>query len=274
MNGESPYRLAVETDCRLIKGGTLSPEEREGIAAALLEGARPSPPAKPAGQRELYPVFYVPGEGVKVRSLMGQAPKTKILAGNMVELEILRLLCLLAPEHPQVVSMREETLRRLKSACFASQDDGVGECFDASLLALRFLCAAVPEDTAWIQSRIGNYNRHAGEKKRPWFSLWYFWLCLSEMPLELALSEIGKHREELEKKLRRSYVMHSSQDRALHPMLLCMLRNLMARLPEYGWLRERQPYLDEQGRARLDLGKNPGKFPQTQALQTPSSVLK
>ena len=61
------------------------------------------------------------------------------------------------------------------------------------------------------------------------------------MPLELALPEIAQHRVELEKKLRRSYVMHSEQDRALHPMLVCMLRNLMSRLPEYSWLAGCEP---------------------------------
>ncbi|WP_322175496.1 hypothetical protein [Acutalibacter caecimuris] len=233
---KSPYRLAVETDYRLIRGETIPPEERADIAARILAGARPAGPAEPEGKRALYPVFYVPEEGLQVRSLMGQTAKTKILAGNLYELETLRLLCLLAPEEPQVQAMQEQTLRRLRGTCFGNQDDGMGECFDASLVALRFLCAAAPEDTAWIQSRVDNYNRHAGEKKRPWFPLWYFWLCLSEMPLAVALPEVEKHREELEKKLRRSYVMNSPQDRALHPMLVCMLRNLMGRLPAYGWL--------------------------------------
>lgn len=254
MSEKSPYRLTVETNYRLIKGETLSRAEQDDIAAGLITAARPFKPAEPTGKRELYPVFYIPPEGVKVRTLMGQTPKTKILAGNMYELEILRLLCLLAPDDPKVQLMRDYTLRRLRSACFGWGDDGVGECFDASLVVLRFLCAAAPEDKAWIRSRIENYNRHAVEKKRPWFPLWYFWLCLSEMPYELALPEIDKHRMELEKKLRRSYVMNSEQDRALHPMLVCMLRNLMSRLPEYAWLRERQVHVSpKDGRVRLDM---------------------
>lgn len=254
MEERSPYRLTIETNYRLIKGETLSKEEQESITAKLLTAAEPSEPIVPTGNRELYPIFYIPPEGVKLRSLLGQTPKTKILAGNMYELEILRLLCLLAPEAPKVQFMRDETLRRLKSTCFGNQDDGMGECFDASLVVLRFLCAAAPEDTAWIKSRIENYNRHAGEKKRPWFPLWYFWLCLSEMPLELALPEIEKHRVELEKKLRRSYVMNSEQDRALHPMLVHMLRNLMSRLPEYAWIKDRAVRVNpKDGRVQLDM---------------------
>lgn len=250
------YRLAVETDRRMIMGEELSRREREEIAAALLEEARPFVPAQAGGERRTAPVFYAPGEDVKVRSLLGQTPKTKLLSGNMVELEILRLLCLLAPEGPKVGFMREETLRRLKTACFASMDDGQGECFDASLVALRFLCAAAPEDTEWIQSRVDNYNRHAGEKKRPWFSLWYFWLCLSEMPMEVAGPEIEKHRENLERRLRRSLVMNREPDRTVHPVILCMVRNLMARLPEYHWVKGRGVYVSpKDGRLRLDLSE-------------------
>lgn len=253
----SVYRTAIETNYRLIKGGELSEDERGGIVSELLSAAEP---AEFTGGRELYPIFYIPPEGVGLRSLMGQTPKTKIFAGNMYELEILRLLCLLAPDDPKVLLMRDRTLLRLRSACFGWGDDGVGECFDTSLVVLRFLCAAAPEDEDWIRSRIENYNNHSGEKKRPWFPLWYFWLCLSEMPLELALPEIEKHRVELEKKLRRSYVMNSPQDRALHPMLVCMLRNLMCRLPEYSWLRGRQAILDPRdGRVRLDM-EPPEKF--------------
>lgn len=250
----SVYRTAIETNYRLIKSGELSEPERAAIVSELLSAAEPAEPAEFTGGRELYPLFYIPPEGVGLRSLMGQTPKTKIFAGNMYELEILRLLCLLAPEDPRVASMRGRTLRRLKSTCFGWEDDGVGECFDASLLVLRFLCAAAPEDRNWIKSRIANYNNHAGEKKRPWFSLWYFWLCLSEMPPELALPEIERRREELEKKLRRSYVMNSPQDRALHPMLVCMLRNLMSRLPEYSRIRGLAPSIDPRdGRVFLDV---------------------
>lgn len=254
MTEKSPYRLAVETDYRLIKGEAISEQERSGIAAELMAAAEPSADSGIRNSRGMYPIFYLPPEEVKVRSLMGQTPKTRILSGNMYELEILRLLCLLAPEAPKVQSMREKTLCRLRSACFGWGDDGVGECFDASLVVLRFLCAAAPKDREWIKSRIDNYNRHAGEKKRPWFPLWYFWLCLSEMPLELAMPEIERHKTELEKKLRRSYVMNSEQDRALHPMLVCMLRNLMSRLPKYGWARACTVCADpKSGRVRLDV---------------------
>lgn len=261
----SPYALVVETDRRLIQGETLSPEERASISETLLAEAEPSPASPPEGRRAMAPLFFTPEDGQRVRSLLGQTPKTQLLAGNMVELETLRLLCLLAPEDSRVQRMQNETLGRLRQVCFASTDDGLGECFDASLVTLRFLCAAVPEDRTWIQSRIDNFNRHFSEKKRPWFPLWYFWLCLSEMPLDLALPEIEKHRDELDRQLRRSCVMHSEHDLSVHPVILCMLKNLMTRLPEYAWAKELVPQVSKKdGRLRLETPI----FPKTQALQT------
>ncbi len=239
------YRTVVETDHRLIQGVKLAAEEREEIVSTLLAAAQPPEHRESGRGREMSPLFYRPEAGVKVRSLLGQTPKTAILAGNMVELETLRLLCLLAPDNERIQFMRKETLARLRNTCFGSRDDGQGECFDASLITLRFLCTAAPDLLPWIQDRVDNYNRHADEKKRPWFPLWYFWLCLSEMPLQLALPEIDKHRKRLEEKLRRSYVMNSPQDRAVHPVVLCMLRNLFARLPAYSWLQNREPYINE-----------------------------
>ena len=48
--------------------------------------------------------------------------------------------------------------------------------------------------------------------------------------------------------------MHSEHDKTVHPVVLCMLRNLMARLPEYRWVGERQIAVSpKDGRLRLDL---------------------
>ena len=48
--------------------------------------------------------------------------------------------------------------------------------------------------------------------------------------------------------------MNQEPDRTVHPVILCVLRNLFARLPEYGWVGERRPYMDEKdGRLRLNL---------------------
>ncbi len=207
----------------------------------------------------MYPVFFIPpyNGGEKLKTLFNQMPKTYIFSANMYELEILRLLWLLAPDEPDVRFMVESTLERLKTTCFGYMDDGVGECFDASLVTLRYLAAAAPYETEWIRSRIENFKRHYDEKKRPWYSLWYYWLCLSELPFELAEPEIEKHKAEILNWLEnKSCVMNSEHDRAVHPVLLCILRNIIVKYPEYAYIKERKPYVSvRDGRLHFEISE-------------------
>lgn len=207
----------------------------------------------------MYPFFYVPpyNHGKKLKTTLGQTPKTQIFSANMYELEILRLLKLLAQENEKVNWMVAQTLERLGATCFGAQDDGVGECFDTSLVVLRFLAVAAPEDTGWMKSRIDNYNRHVNDKKRPWFCSWYFWLCLSELPFAVAQDETWKYRETiLDWLCRKSLVMNSENDRVIHPVLFCILRNIMEKYPEYAHIKGRLPYVDKKdGRLHFDMEK-------------------
>lgn len=172
----------------------------------------------------------------------------------MYELEILRLLYLLAPTNTDISKMVQETLARLKTTCFGNEDDGTGECFDTSLVVLRFLGTVAPNEITWIQNRIENYNQHVSEKKRPWYAMWYYWLCLSEMPIRIAHPEIQKYKGEMVNWLRnKSCVMNSEHDKTIHPVLLCMLRNIICRYPEYEYIKGRQPYVSQKdGRLYFD----------------------
>ncbi|MFT3950755.1 MAG: hypothetical protein QM689_02115 [Oscillospiraceae bacterium] len=253
------YNLMIKTNHFLIKGGILTQQQKLRAAASFLsavstlqqaqrfyKGMRV--PDNKADGREMYPVFFVPpyNDGKKLRTILNQTPLTHILSANTYELEIIRLLCLLAPEDDRVRDMTAKTLSRLKTTCFGNQDDGVGECFDASLVVLRFLAAAAPADAVWLQSRMDNYNRHAGEKKRPWFSEWYYWLCLSELPFELAQPELDKYKPVMLNWLEhKSCVMNSEQDKLIHPVILCILRNALSRYPEFAYIKNRQPYVSE-----------------------------
>ena len=151
--------------------------------------------------------------------------------------------------------MMQKTLSRLKTTCFGNEDDGGGECFDTSLIVLRFLAAVTPHETEWIQSRIDNYNRHYVDKKRSWYCSWYFWLCLSELPFEFAKLEIEKYKSEMLNWLtNKSCVMNSEHDKTIHPVLICMLRNIIAKYPEYAYIKDRQPYMSgKDGRLRFDM---------------------
>lgn len=271
----TPYELMIETNRYLIKGAPapfetlLSESQKAGIVRQLL-AARSDAQTKErfyrgvkfpgniddAGRR-MYPLFYIPpyNDGKKLKTIYNQTPKTHIFSANLYELEILRLLRLLAPNHPEVLEMISKTLARLKTTCFGNEDDGMGECFDTSLVALRFLAAACPHDTDWIKSRIVSYNNHAGEKKRPWYSLWYYWLCLSELPFDIAEPEIMKYKNEMLNWLKnKSCVMNSEHDKAVHPVLLCSLRNCLCRFSEYEYIKGRQPYISEKnGRLYFDM---------------------
>lgn len=168
----------------LIKGSEVTDEQKVYVAQQLL-AARSTPeqarrfymgvkfPSNIDGDgRRMYPIFFLPpyNGGRKMKTVLNQTPKTQILSSNMYELEILRLLHLLCPQDPDVEEMIDVTLQRLKTTCFGYWDDGVGEYFDTSLVVLRFISTVVPNETAWIKSRIANYNNHVHEKKRPWFS--------------------------------------------------------------------------------------------------------
>lgn len=205
----------------------------------------------------MYPNFLVPpyNDGKKYKTLLNQTPKTHILSANMYELEIIRLLHLLAPDNFVVKIMVEKTLERLKNTCFGYKDDGVGECFDASLVVLRFISTVEPNDYDWIQSRIMNFNRHYHDKKRSNYSMWYFWLCLSEMPFHIAKPEIEKHKAAMIGLLSsKSMVMRSESHKIIHPVLFCIIRNVLANYPEYTYITVRQPYIMERdGRLYFDL---------------------
>lgn len=263
------YEIMVKANYKLIQEGSISENEKAVIVTELL-AARSNPEQvirfhtainnfnlTNAGTDKMYPVFYIPpyNNGRKLKTILTQTPKTNILAANMYELEILRLLHILAPENDIVKAMIDETIKRLKTTCFGYQQCGKGECYDASLIVLRFICTAAPEDTAWIQSRIDNYYLHVNEKKRPWFASWYYWLCLSEMPSALAISEIDNYKDEMLNRLNnKSCVMNSIQDKIIHPVLLFIVRNNITRYPEYEYIKEREPFIsDKDGRLYFNM---------------------
>lgn len=254
------YEVMVKANHYLIKGGKLSDTHKANIVNQLLS-ARNTP--KQANQfyasikfpnntdssgRRMYPEFYIPpyNDGKKLKTIFNQTPKTHILSANMYELEVLRLLHLFAPDKDDIKFMISETLKRLKTTCFGYQDDGLGECFDTSVVVLRFISEVSPLDTAWIKSRIKNYNAHVNEKKRPWYVGWYYWLCLSEMPFEIAEPETQKYKETMLNWLfNKSFVMNSEHDKLIHPVILSVLRNIIAKYPEYEYIKEREPYLSQ-----------------------------
>ena len=201
----SVHELVVWANHRIILGADWPESERAEAVRRLLAARSPAAAGrfwdgvrrpKAAGDRgrEMYPLFYVPpyDGGRKRPTLLGQRPGTHILSANAYELEILRLLVLLAPDGPETRDMAGKTLARLRQSCFGGRGCPQGECFDAMLVALRFVAAAAPGETEWLAGLVRTCRAHAAEKRRPWQAAWYFWLCLSELPPDLARPETGR----------------------------------------------------------------------------------
>ncbi|MGI6716838.1 MAG: hypothetical protein ACOX3X_06575 [Eubacteriales bacterium] len=265
------YELMIKTNHCLIKSGYLTESLKQNIVRQLMEARTAPEVAKKfyigvkypdntdINGRQMYPLFFIPpyNDGKKHKTIFNQTPKTHIFSANMYELEILRLLHYFAPENPEIKSMVVKTLTRLKTTCFGCMDDGVGECFDTSLVVLRFLAAVKPDETAWIKSRIENFNRHYADKKRQWYSIWYYWLCLSELPFDMVKPEVDKYKGEmLNWLINKSCVMNSEHDKTIHPVLFSILRNNLARYPEYEYIKDRQPFIsDKNGRLYFNMKK-------------------
>ena len=263
------YELMIKTNDFLIKGGELSEKQKEKIVCQLLAARSAAgdaqrfyrgvrlPDNRDSEGRQMYPIFYIPpyNNNKKYPTVMGLTPKTHILSANAFELEILRLLCLFAPDNPEVGDMTAKTLARLKTTCFGNSDDGVGGCFAASLIVLRYLATAAPDEKKWMQERVDNFNRHFAEKRRHSGVQWYYYLCLSELPFDIALPEILRYKDVFVHQLTsRSCVMNSEQDKANHPVAVCLIRNILARLPEYAYIKNREPFISEKdGRLHFDM---------------------
>jgi len=179
--------------------------------------------------------------------------KTHILSANAYELEIIRLLHLLAPDNPIVQNMVHETLARLKTTCFGYRDCHHGECFHAALIVLRFL-GAVSDDVQWMKKLIRLFNTYNGETVRHSGTVWYYWLCLSELPVAIAEPELEKNKDEWLARLQKSLVMNQENDKIHHPVLFCILRNCLSRLAEFTYMKNRKPYVNERdGRLYFDV---------------------
>ena len=117
-------------------------------------------------------------------------------------------------------------------------------------MVLRLLSSAVPDDRDWIMKQINMYNEHYNDRRRHNGVQKYYWLILSDMPFEIAEPEILRQKEIIIDHLNRSYIKKSEND----DIPLYVMRNVLARLPQYSYIKDRQPYIDEKsGRLRFDM---------------------
>jgi len=243
------YDLMIKTNHYLIKGGELTPPQNAKITRLLQEN-RITDGRKKTFNAYWYPRFYIPphNNGKKLQTIVPISPGTSIVADNAYEFEILRLLHLFQPKG-EVTHMIEETLNRLKHTCFGYKSCHYAECFEAGMMVLRFLSFAAPQDKDWLQKQITVYNNHFADRRRHSGVQKYYWLILSDMPQEIALPEIQRQKEIILDHINRSYIIKNKSE----DILLYVMRNTLARLPEYAHIKNRQPYIDEKsGRLRFN----------------------
>ena len=244
------YELMIKTNHYLIRGGKLNDTQKDDIVRRLRANRITDGRIKTANAYA-YPKFYIPphNDGKRLQTVVPMSPKSNIIADNAYEFEIIRLLHMFQPSE-EVSHMIEATSNRLKQTCFGYNGCYYADCFEAGLTVLRFLSFAVTDDRDWIKKQIAIYNNHFTDRRRHSGVQRYYWLILSDMPLDIAEPEILRQKEIIIGQLNQNYLMKTGNE----DILLCVMRNTLARLPEYSYLKDRQPYVDKKdGRLRFNM---------------------
>jgi hypothetical protein len=253
--GLTLYELMFKVNYALLKGEEIKHEDREYIVKRFLDGIDNEETIKrfhrgvhasASENRNMYPTFYIPpyDQGRKYVTISTVTPHTHILSANAYELEILRLLAIFAGNNEDVKQMLEKTKRRLQTTCYGNFCE-TGECFETSIIVLRFIGTVFSEEIQWMQKMIDGINRHLFEKKRHSGVNFYYWLALSELPINIAKPTIEGFSINLQKLIRRSFVMNSNHDKYASPFCYYALRNCLARLEEFAYIKDRKPYISE-----------------------------
>ncbi len=253
------YEVLLKANEKQVQGHLFSTEEQAKITGFFLRHA--SEPAQSGrtmegvAQRWMYPYFYIPpfNGGKKWRLVTGELPKTHILSANHYELEILRLLALFGRGNEQVEEMLRDTEKRLEKTCFA-HFCGKGECAGATISFLRFWSAYQPEDRARLcelLSRFGEVRDGSGEWHRGIdIPIYYYRYMLSELDPDLAMNEIEMEarREPLLGLLERGWIVSNSGVDSYSVMRKYVVRNMLARLPGFEYLKDAEVTIGENGR--------------------------
>jgi len=253
-NTMAAYELMIKTSHSLIRGVEFSDAEKANIVQQLRAG-RMTDGRKRTANPFAYPKFYIPphNNGKKLQPVVPISPKTNTTADNAYEFEILRLLYLFHSPTDEAISeevrqMIAGTLNRLRHTCFGYESCHDADCFEAGLMVLRFLSFAATHDANWIKRRIAVYNNHFADHRRHSGVQKYYWLILSDLPFDLAEPEIIRQKEIIVDHMKRSYTTKKGNG----DILLCIMRNALARLPEYSYMKDRKPY-EKRGRLLFDM---------------------
>lgn len=257
----NPHELLCKTNWDLIKGKLFSNEQKADITSFLLSSANPENTANRFPM--MYPLFFVPpyNNGKKLITINGVMPKTNIFSANHYELEILRLLALWRSSDDAVQYMLHRTKERLSSACYG-KFCSKGECFETSIVALRFMATVFPIEEEWIGRLTdgirGEIDNKPRGKKRHSGTTFYYWLTLTDIDSSLATSEIKRYEPLLVHHLSRSCSYNLEYDKVYNPIAIYIIRNCLARLPEYHHIKDLEGYVGNDGRFHFDFSNAAG----------------
>ena len=124
------YKILLDVNRKETEGEIITDREKTEIVRVLLNGIACKEDVKKYKLRmrvnpftdTIYPNYFIPpyNGNKKLPMVNGKLPKTHILYANHYELEILRLLFLVAPEQENIRAMIESTLIRLKNTCYGN----------------------------------------------------------------------------------------------------------------------------------------------------------
>ena len=244
------YDLMIKTNRHLIRGGEYNDAEQLDIVRQLYENRITDGKIRKA--EKVYPNFFIPpyNNGKTLPIIIPMGSKTFQVGDNAYEFEILRLLKMFSPSGDDVSHMINVTSERLKHTCFGYKSCYGCECFDASIVVLRYLTFAETDNIHWMEKQIAVYNNHFADKRHHAGIQRYYWLCLSDMPFEIAEKEIKRQKDYIISQLNQNHVMKNEND----DLPLYVMRNTLARLPEFSYIKNRRPNIDEvSGCLRFDM---------------------
>lgn len=256
----------MELNRKMIFGEEISDAEKREAVSVFLNGICDKKDILKYKKRmrvnaetdNVYPSYYVPpyNENKKLRLIQGYLPKTNILYANHYELEIMRLLCMFAPENETVGDMVKNTLQRLKGTCFGNSCSQ-GECLVAGISVMRFLAVACPEDTEWIDQLLdplGNVflsfgrGQAAVQKDVP---VSYLLMAFADINNEKTRALIKQKQEWILNLLRRGWITGRlsngkiSEGDTFNLMGKYIFRNAIGILPEYDDVSKSKIYVSD-----------------------------
>jgi hypothetical protein len=196
----------------------------------------------------MYPLFITAkSKGKKKERLItGELPKTKILADNSYELEVLRLLALWGERTPEVNAVLLTTERRIKNTCFGVFCEK-GECPGASIASLRFYTAIRPDDLT-LQSMIVDKLKNHRDSNGKWnldIPYFYLMLALTNCDYSVVEDELNYAAIDLVKSVAKPWLVEPFQ-----LIRKYVVRNSLALIPKYAYLKDRT-YYEKDGRWHL-----------------------